>query len=873
MFLLVALMLAWTGIQPARAASTPSVVSLTRQNTFTFAGVGTGFQAIYSDTAGYGALTKVQLCAGHLTYPSTSLYAAYVPATNLLYLYNASNVAVGGFTPGSKNVITTALGSLYCAYTTVTGTGNDLTINWAISASSNFTGVQNVYLQAADATATSSWAALGKWTVTLPVPSASGLAPYPGTTNAGTSTTLSATYADTGGDSLLTKVQICVGTLGYPSTSLYAAYLPATNLLYLYNASNVAIGGFAPGSNNVIITALGSLNCAGTTVTNSLSTITVNWDITPTASLSGQQNVYLQASDAGTTSSWGEFGTWTIVKQATFSLSPATLTTDTNTPGTLTASYPDGTGASALTKVQICAGALTYPSTSLYAEYLPATNLLYLFNATNLAVGGFAPGSNNVITTTLGSLNCAATTVTKSGGNLTVAWDITPTNALSGVQTVYLQADDATSTGPWGSYGIWTIGGLEGYGISPYDPSSSTNSPTTLAASYNDGAGASVLTEVQIAIGSSSGQPGTFQAEYVPATNLLYLLNANNVLTGGFAPGSNHVITTPAGSLNCASTTVYASGDLLAVTWNITPTDALAGVQNLYLQASDTGNTGGWGNAGTWTIVPANDNFANAQPLSGTSGSVNGTTVGATVEPGEQVVGLTGTVWYRYTAPSTGYGWVTFGEGPVQSGPVVAYTGTRLANLKAIAAGGSNASFSTAPGEAYYLQVDSNGGPTPFPLNWKWYPAPANDDFVNAQAISGASGSVPGTTLGASTQTGEPSPGGKMTESVWYGYTAPSSAPGTVTVTGSNYILLAVYSGTSLNNLVQVPGSVGLADSVTFTTTPGTVYWVQAGGGDPSFPTSFTLNWSWTAESTTSAKAETLSGISGAATGSSARAD
>ena len=117
----------------------------------------------------------------------------------------------------------------------------------------------------------------------------------------------------------------------------------------------------------------------------------------------------------------------------------------------MTAIYADGAGAGALTKVQICAGGLTYPSTSLYAEYLPATNLLYLFNASNVAVGGYAPGSNHVITTLLGSLNCAATTVTKSGDDLIVAWNLTPTNALSGVQNVYLQADDAAAVGNWAS--------------------------------------------------------------------------------------------------------------------------------------------------------------------------------------------------------------------------------------------------------------------------------------------------------------------------------------------------------------------------------------------------------------------------------------
>ncbi|HEY2261796.1 MAG TPA: fibronectin type III domain-containing protein [Streptosporangiaceae bacterium] len=55
--------------------------------------------------------------------------------------------------------------------------------------------------------------------------------------------------------------------------------------------------------------------------------------------------------------------------------------------------------------------------------------------------------------------------------------------------------------------------------------------------------------------------------------------------------------------------------------------------------------------------APANDNFASAQVISGASGSVVGTNVGATVEPGEttiQDVRGGASVWYKWTAPADG---------------------------------------------------------------------------------------------------------------------------------------------------------------------------------------------------------------------------
>ena len=59
----------------------------------------------------------------------------------------------------------------------------------------------------------------------------------------------------------------------------------------------------------------------------------------------------------------------------------------------------------------------------------------------------------------------------------------------------------------------------------------------------------------------------------------------------------------------------------------------------------------GWG-------APANDNFANAQVITGPAGNVSGNNLGATTEPGEPptIAGAPAgaSVWYSWTAPATG---------------------------------------------------------------------------------------------------------------------------------------------------------------------------------------------------------------------------
>lgn len=83
--------------------------------------------------------------------------------------------------------------------------------------------------------------------------------------------------------------------------------------------------------------------------------------------------------------------------------------------------------------------------------------------------------------------------------------------------------------------------------------------------------------------------------------------------------------------------------------------------------------------------------------------------------------------------------------------------------------------------------------------------APANDDFANAQVISGATGVVTGNNAFATKQTGEPSHGTTGGTSVWFSWVAPSSGAFLFDQTGSEFgAYVAVYTGTAVSALTQV---------------------------------------------------------------------
>lgn len=142
--------------------------------------------------------------------------------------------------------------------------------------------------------------------------------------------------------------------------------------------------------------------------------------------------------------------------------------------------------------------------------------------------------------------------------------------------------------------------------------------------------------------------------------------------------------------------------------------------------------------------VPANDNFAKAQVISGTSGSVGGTNVGATVEANEPNIQDNrggASVWYKWVAPAGNgtYQFDTCTANPDVAGIIGAFTGNSVGNLAEYPGAGPSLDSCPAgqagatqlitpvPGQTIYfkfdgLNPDTNANPPyvgVFTLEWK----------------------------------------------------------------------------------------------------------------------------------------------------------
>ena len=260
------------------------------------------------------------------------------------------------------------------------------------------------------------------------------------------------------------------------------------------------------------------------------------------------------------------------------------------------------------------------------------------------------------------------------------------------------------------------------------------------------------------------------------------------------------------------------------------------------------------------TLPPSNDNFANQIQLNGSSWTVAGTTLNATIEAGEPIYQQNRpSVWYSWTAPSDLV--TTINLAGSSNAPFVTISvGSTLATLHGVNQGGSFQgsvgliTFIAVKGVTYKIAVQVAGpGPGPFFLSLTSTPltsnatvvgpdlptssAPANDNFANRKTLPSLPLTIVTYTGGASRETQEPVAGTNIYGTVWYSYTA--TADGFLNVgieSGSeSRTEFSVLSGDTLNSLQRL-ADVTLrltgSNSASLLMQKGATYHLQVGNDD-----------------------------------------
>jgi hypothetical protein len=309
--------------------------------------------------------------------------------------------------------------------------------------------------------------------------------------------------------------------------------------------------------------------------------------------------------------------------------------------------------------------------------------------------------------------------------------------------------------------------------------------------------------------------------------------------------------------LQVGGDTSLGTGTQNGTTWTCSfdTTGLSGGTYTFYATATDSNSVTGAVVSTTFQVTlpaPANDNFANAVAITGTSATLTGSNVNATREAGEpNIAGNIGgaSVWWSWKATQNAKVSLDT-HGSSFDTMLGVYTGSSVSTLKLVASNDdtsrsnltSSLTFKAVIGTTYYFAVDgynsgygaATGGVI---LHLSEALAPANSKFANAAILTGAAVAWAGANVGATTEAGAPriagAPGGA---SIWFAWTPTTSGIVNLNTHGSNFdTLLGVYTGSVVSSLTTIAanddtGRGDLTSSVTFNATAHTTYYFDVDG-------------------------------------------
>jgi len=248
-------------------------------------------------------------------------------------------------------------------------------------------------------------------------------------------------------------------------------------------------------------------------------------------------------------------------------------------------------------------------------------------------------------------------------------------------------------------------------------------------------------------------------------------------------------------------------------------------------------------------LVPNNDDFNDAELITGASGRATGSNIRSTGQSNEPNHAGTSSplasVWYAWTAPSNGIMEMnTFGSDFDTT--LAAYRGSRLSSLTVVASNDDSSgvqsavSYAVSVGLTYWIAIDGYmGAEGQLILDYTFTPdstAVPNDNFANRIFLGTNDTTTTGENIGASGETGETSHAGGSIPlaSVWWSWRAPSNGQVTISTDGSDFdTTMGVYIGSSVGGLSVVASNddfSGLQSQVTFAVTAGTTYSIAVDG-------------------------------------------
>ena len=577
------------GAPPVNVGVTPSSGSGTSQ---TFA-----FQ--FSDAIGATDLSSVSILFNTSVSTTAACSVTYnQPANSLSLLTDSGSAPSGTITPGSGSQQNSQC-ILNGAGSSVSISGNTLTLNLAITFQSAFAGSKNIYLQATDSLTSNSWQQMGTWTVPAAFIQVNGVTPAAGT---GASQTFTITYTDSKGYSAIQSSMIIVNGTLTAANGCYVFFSPAAKALYLTNNAGTAWQGpITMGQSTTLSNSQCTVNANGSSSSGSGNTLTLNLSLTFLPAFAGAKGVYAEVYDGVLDSGWVTLGSFTVtVVQLMASVTP---TSGSGPSQTFSITYTDIRGYSAILSSLIIVNSPLTAGNGCYVYFGPSNNILYLTNNAGTAwQGPITIGSSATLSNSQCTVNAAGSSSSGSGNSLTLNLSLSFFAAFAGSKGVYAEVHDSTIDTGWVQVGTFNVTAPPIATLS-VTPSSGSGMSQTFSITYEDTKGYSAISSSMIIFNNTLAAANGCYVFFSPSSNLLYLTNnAGTAWQGPISIGKSATLSNSQCSISGAGSSASGSGNNLTLNLPVTFQTAFAGSKGVYIEVYDGTNDSGWVQISNWTV-------------------------------------------------------------------------------------------------------------------------------------------------------------------------------------------------------------------------------------------------------------------------------
>jgi hypothetical protein len=576
-------------------------------------GASQTFTLLYSDSRGFADISWVEMNWNATQSAAGACYLHYDRIGNTIQLSNDAGAGwVGSATPTVAGILQNSQCILDAGASSVSGSGNILRLNLALTFKGAFAGSKNIYMQVQTVSSTlTPWQVRGTWIVTTAAPTSVSVAPASGS---GFSQSFSFVFSDGSGYADINWVEMIVGPQVQSNNVCFVTYTRATNVLQLVvDGGGTFVGsGATLGVPGTLANSQCTLNAGNSSVAGSGGNLTVSLALTFKSAFAGTKGVFSGViNNASAFSGWQTMGSWTVTAGGSSTPMNVSVTPASGSGSSQTFNFvfSDASGYTDINWVQMIVGPQVQSNNVCFVTYTRATNVLQLaVDGGGTFVGsGATLGVSGTLTNSQCTLDAGASSVSGSINNLAVNLSLMFKPGFSGARSVFSGAiNNASVFSGWQTMGSWTV--TAGGSSTPMNvsvtPASGSGPSQTFSFVFSDASGYADINWVQIIVGPQVQSNNVCFVTYTRATNVLQLVvDSGGAFVGsGATLGVAGTLTNSQCTLNAGASSVSGSGSNLTLNLALTFKPAFAGGESTFAGAINNVNAfSGWQTMGSWT--------------------------------------------------------------------------------------------------------------------------------------------------------------------------------------------------------------------------------------------------------------------------------